>query len=57
MTSEDQTNQGLDRNSGSAGENAEELYPDSPAKFSYDVGNLKEKKVFGKQALMVLGSG
>lgn len=51
MTSEDQINQGLDRDSGSARENAEKLYPDSPAKFSDDAGNLKEKKVFGKQGL------
>ena len=51
MTSEDQINQGLNRNSGSAGESEEELFPDSPAKISDGAGGLKGSKVPGSQGL------
>jgi len=51
MTSEDQINQDLDHDSGSASESVEELYPNSPAEVSGDAGSLKEKRVFGNQGL------
>tara|TARA_B100000965_G_C19420219_1_gene681772 strand:- start:35 stop:715 length:681 start_codon:yes stop_codon:yes gene_type:complete len=51
MTSEDQINQGLNSDSGSEGESAEELYPDSPAKISEDAGGSNEKKASNKQGL------
>ena len=41
MTSEDQTNQDLNHDSGSPSEIEEELFPDSPAKVSDSTGGLK----------------
>ena len=53
MTSEDQTNQDLNHDSGSPSENEEELFPDSPAKVSDSTGSLKgnKKKALGSQGL------
>ena len=53
MTSEDQTNQDLNHDSGSPSENEEELFPDSPAKVSDSTGGLKgnKKKALGSQGL------
>ena len=51
MTSEDQINKGLAGNSGSASENQEELYPDTPTKISDATEAARDKKTSTKQGL------